>query len=190
MKPQTHKVGVIIFRWQSAEDENRTLQFLIHLPKPKRAGEEDRMQWGLARGTVRYRVSPDKPWVDARASEQFEYAITHDYEFESLEDTWWMEAGEELGVQLESKPPLIDLGLHEYVSLNHPPYPIHFLALEWPQDGHLETPQDALAVAFKSLDDVRAMASGESAIANERMKPGYVTILEAVEQQLHRFKKS
>ncbi len=161
------------------------IKFLVHLPKAKKKEEEAKMQWGIARGSVRYRTEENATWVDARTVEDFEKAQRQGYPFEAVEETIRQEAGEELGLAITDDMPLIDLGTHRYVSLNHPPYPIQFFAVEVPPEIALHGAKDAQRVAFKSLDEIREMVNLlESAPPNERMKPGYLSILEAVEKQL------
>ncbi len=182
IKHQTNKVGVVPYRVMHERE------FLVHLPKPKRAGEEQQMQWGLARGTVMAKTASGE-YADISDRAGLE-AIPLD-QIEDHEWTAQKEAFEELGIE----PPMLqasrmqDHGLILYASQNALPYPIHFYSFHIEQDVSLDAlnqnAQDAQQVAWKSLDELHYMAhESRLSLPNQQFKPAYIAVLEEIVRQL------
>jgi hypothetical protein len=188
IKHQTNKVGVIPYRFartRSGEDE---IQFLVHLPKPKKAGEEGQMSWGMARGTVKAQDAQGQ-WHDIRDAQTL-----RDMPAKRIEDHWHTaqcEMTEELGIDPSDvlSGGLRDHGLLLYDSPSKGRYPLHCYSFQIASDVSVQDLNfkavDSQKVAWKSLDELTEMAhSHQSAPLNERFKAGYLELLEQVAQQI------
>ena len=180
----TNKVGVIPYRWSSARTESgdhplASIEFLVHLPKPKNEGREAHVKWGVARGTVRMKGT-EQDIRDAASLAQ--------HDADAIEDHWLTavnEMGEELGLLPENLKggTIQDLGLIRYDSQTKPPYDIHFFTAEVgsvPLDTLKERATHSQDVAWMNLDTIRSMAARGGPNRNAQFRPGYVPILEQV----------
>lgn len=188
IRHQTNKVGVIPYRYARTRGGEDTIEYLVYLPQPKITGEEDQMQWGLARGTVR-EIQANGSLKDIRDG-----LVLKSVGLDRIEDHWKTartEAWEELGIPSDQilQRSVKDHGLVNYFSQDKGRYPIHFYSFE--VSSHLSLDdmngqaQDAQKVAWKSLDELREMASKNPyGPPNEHFKAAYLDVLEQVERDL------
>lgn len=167
----TNKVCLAPYCWHKD-----SLLFLIHLPKAKNPDEQNRMQWGLVRGTVR-----DVQGSDLKAMEALRALPP-----QQIEDHWqtalaegWEEAGiTEADLRIDTKR---DHGHMDYASLTKPPYPLHIFSVE--TDEALLTTfrarmRDAAGLQFATMEEALVM------MQEKQFKPGYIPILRAIETAL------
>ena len=163
------------------DDGSGTIEFLLHLPRPKNPADAHLMKWGVARGTVR--------WRDAAGvlNDIRDAAALPSLPPESIEphaDAALHEAEEELGLLPADMrmDTWRDHGLLGYVSETRGRYDLHLFSVAVCDGVALEAlkarARDALDVGWFSLAQMRQM------VAQEHMKAGYVSMVEAVEDAL------
>lgn len=166
-----HKIGVVpLARLAMGE-----VVVLIHKPRPKN-GDAD-IAWGLARGTRMYFDIDGNMWRDARERQTAEMYRDR---LENPIHTAWREMGEELDVLREDFSPegLRDLGVIEYASMQKMAYPIQWFAGWVHNPERVRVPEDAAAVKWVSLEELRAMVrAGE-------FKASYLPIVEMVVERM------
>lgn len=153
--------------------DERAIECLIQLPKPKAGDAASDMLWGLARGTVRHKDT----LKDLRTLE-----VLRDTPPECIEeaaDAARVEAREELGVLPEWITPssFRDCGVHDYASHHKGIYPIHFFSCELidvPLEQLKAGAMDSLDVGWYTLAQMEAMA------ADGHFKAGYLPIVRKI----------
>ena len=170
-KHETNKVGIIPYIFRA-----KTPYFLIHLPVAKIAEEQHLMTWGIPRGTVR-----DIHGNDIRQIEQLR--ATH---ADHIEDHWQTalhEIEEECGILPEDMvlDSVKNHGLMDYGSQRLSPYPLQIFSVMLRHDDLdtlIDRASDATALAFASLNEIRANAESGS------FKPGYLPIIQVIADTL------
>lgn len=154
-------------------------QFLIIQPIPKTPGEVP--PFVLPRGSRQYQDANGN-WQDARdEATGTQHAATLEPFVRALE----RELAEEAGVSsaMLARARVVELGDMMFTSRSKGTYPIHwFVVIPAPEDAALlghELPEDATAIAWASLDDIKAMA------ATGEFSAGYVAVIEVALQTLH-----
>ena len=166
-----HKIGIVpLARDQRPEAEGQGLCILIHKPRAK-DGDAD-IAWGLARGTRMYFDSDANQWVDARDRITAE---ANKAQLESPIDTARREMAEELDVHEHEMPDgLVDIGEIAYDSAQKGAYPIHWFTGLVSNPERVRQPEDAVAVKWVTLEELRAMA------ATGEFKASYLPIAEEI----------
>lgn len=173
----TNKVGILPYRVT-----NGVLEFLLHLPKAKKAEEQSDISWGVARGTVRRRDASGE-WVDVRDAALLLTLEAHEIEPHHLAAQH--EAEEELGIAPDDilAGSWHDHGLLDYASETKGTYPIHFFSFriaDIPVSQLKQQAIDAQNIAWHSLEAAEAMADAG------QFKAGYLPILQRVSATIMR----
>ena len=198
IKHRTSKVGIAPYLWDASVGR---VKFLVQLPKPKDPADYDKMSWGLARGTVGYRKSPDADFADLRdenGKDILDPKMLSAIALDQIQDhaqAATKEAQEELGVDLEPffKAGLVqDHGAITYHSKSagrdgqpKGSYDIHFYSVQLSGDADIDRSElkDTDGLAWKTIAELKEMT--KTMPAREQFKPEYIEVLEQIAKQIN-----
>ncbi|MDX2095160.1 MAG: NUDIX hydrolase [Alphaproteobacteria bacterium] len=170
------KIGAVVLR-APLRRAAAGVHILILQPKPKHSGEVP--PFVLPRGSRQYRVTTAEgreEWHDARDAAT---GIAHAATLESFARGLAREIEEEAGITPEqlAQAQVTEMGAMEFQSRSKGVYPIHWFVVQ-PDAATAatltnQTPEDALAVRWATLEQIKQMAvQGE-------FSAGYVPVIEA-----------